>query len=126
MFSKKPIKKISDSDKLLAYAAWYYGRYAPPMAKLRDRLVLKATSPELAEEAFAAFSKYADDRSNLESKASFAARSGKTLFKTRNSLLLKGFDKDEIRSVIQSEESFSDWSVRYPAISKRLRSFASK
>lgn len=75
VFSSKPVKKISDPDKLLAYAAWYYGRYAPPLAKLKARLELKASVPELAFEAFATFSKYASDRANLESKASFAARS---------------------------------------------------
>ncbi|MFB0965514.1 MAG: hypothetical protein QMC36_07715 [Patescibacteria group bacterium] len=126
MFQKKPVKILSDPDKLLAYAAWYYGKYAPPLAKLRERLLLKASTQELAEETLARFSNYVDDRTNLESKISFAARGGKTLYKTRSSLVMKGFDKDEVRSVIESEETFSDWNARSPAILKRLDSFASK
>lgn len=86
MFQKKPVKTLSDPDKLLAYAAWYYGKYAPPLAKLRERLLIKASTQELAEETLARFSNYVDDRANLESKISFAARGGKTLYKTRNSL----------------------------------------
>lgn len=126
VFQKKAIKILSDPDKLLTYAAWYYGKYAPPLAKLRERLLLKASSESLAEETLARFSNYVNDRTNLESKISFAARGGKTLYKTRSSLVMKGFDKDEVRSVLESEETFSDWDVRSPAILKRLASFASK
>ncbi|MFZ3233228.1 MAG: hypothetical protein WA194_07040 [Patescibacteria group bacterium] len=126
MFQKKPIKILSDPDKLLAYAAWYYGKYAPPLSKLRERLLLKASSESLAEETLARFSNYVDDRTNLESKVSFAARGGKTLYKTRSSLVMKGFDKDEVRSVLESEDSFTDWNVRSSAVRKRLASFASK
>lgn len=126
VFQKKAIKILSDPDKLLAYAAWYYGKYAPPLAKLRERLLLKASNESLAEETLARFSNYVNDRTNLESKISFAARGGKTLYKTRSSLVMKGFDKDEVRSVLESEETFSDWGVRSPAILKRLASFASK
>lgn len=126
VFQKKAIKILSDPDKLLAYAAWYYGKYAPPLAKLRERLLLKASSESLAEETLVRFSNYVNDRTNLESKISFAARGGKTLYKTRSSLVMKGFDKDEVRSVLESEETFSDWDVRSPAVLKRLASFASK
>ncbi len=89
MFQKKAIKILSDPDKLLAYAAWYYSKYAPPLAKLRERLLLKASNESLAEETLARFSNYVNDRTNLESKISFAARGGKTLYKTRSSLVMK-------------------------------------
>ncbi|MDQ1344024.1 MAG: hypothetical protein QG650_744 [Patescibacteria group bacterium] len=87
--SQKPVKILSDPDKLLSYAAWYYGRYAPPLAKLQAKLRAKASTPELAESVFEAFSRYADDKTNLESKLASAAVRGKPLSKVRNSLILK-------------------------------------
>lgn len=126
MFAKKPFKPISDPDKLLAYAAWYYGKYAPPLSKLKAKLLAKAATPSLAEEALGRFSVYADDRKNLESKIASAANNGKVLSKTRNSLVLKGFDRDEVKTVISEEDAFFDWNVRAPAILKRLNSFATK
>ncbi len=127
LFARKtPSKPISDPDKLLSYAAWYYGRYAPPLAKLRIKLLLKAATPSLAEEVFVRFSTYVSDVRNLESKIASQAVSGKPRAKVSASLLRKGFDSEDVRTSMENELSFSDWSIRKPAIDKRLSTFAAK
>lgn len=124
--SKKPVRIHKDPDYLLSYAAWYYGRYAPPLSKLKEKIALKAATPELAASVFEIFERYADDRTNLEAKIAAAAASGKPLSKAKNALIMKGFDKDEVRSAISDEGAFFDWETREPAIRKRLRSFVTK
>lgn len=124
--SKKPIKILKDPDYLLSYAAWYYGRYAPPLTKLREKIAAKAATPELAASVFEMFERYADDRTNLEAKIAAAATNGKPISKAKNALIMKGFDKEEVRSVISGEPAFYDWETREPAIRKRLQSFVSK
>lgn len=122
--SKKP---ISDPDKLLAYAAWYYGKYAPPISKLRQKLFDKSGGDSrLVDDILERFSSYVDDSRNLESRISFAARSGKTVRKTADSLIRKGFAKDEVRFVLSNEDAFSDWSVRSAAIIRRMRVLSQK
>lgn len=127
LFSRKtPPKPISDADKLLSYAAWYYGRYAPPLAKLRAKLLSKSATESLAQEVFERFSAYVSDAKNLESKIASQAVSGKPRAKLSALLLRKGFNKEDVRASIENEPSFSDWEIRKPAIDKRLAAFAAK
>jgi SOS response regulatory protein OraA/RecX len=127
VFSRKTASKpISNADKLLSYAAWYYGRYAPPLAKLRAKLLSKSATESLAQEAFDRFSAYVSDAKNLESKTASQAVSGKPRAKVSASLLRKGFNREDVRASVENEPSFSDWEIRKPAVDKRLAAFAAK
>lgn len=119
-------RPISDPDKLLAYAAWYYGRYAPAFSKLRKKLEAKAASPELAESVLARFSELADDRRNLESRVAGAVSTGKSLSKLKGKWAAKGFSKADIEAAIGNDGNAGDWNVRKSAVLKRMKTFESR
>ncbi len=122
----RPSKPISDSDKLLAYAAWYYGRYAPPLSKLEAKLRSKAATPELSNEAFGRFSELVSDRGNLESRVASAIAANKSLPKLRAKLIAKGFARDDVAHAIGENPDSDDWSARYRAVSARMATLAGR
>ena len=111
-------------DRMFSYVLWYTGKYRVSRARLREKLLLKGSSPESIEKILPLLDPYHSDLEEIRSTIRGVISLGKSLRMISTKLRAKGFLKLDIETILaEFTEEIGEFRKFELTISRKIEKF---